>query len=403
LAGVQWSPVKRGRATVPGVYTRTDERGRVRYRAVWWGPDPNAPGKRKQYAETFDRLNDAIARREEESDRQRRGKWVAPARSKVTLRQLREEVNAKEAYAEATLARDAWTWKHVEDANLADRPVSTIGKADVDKLLGKLRNRPETARKVRVLISKLFDHAIDTDQASANPATHRRKSKTRAARMQASRGASAPRHLTEKELARLLDELPERDRAFVELMARVGLRPGEAHALTVGKFDPLRRTLTIDTSLTGFTKTGEARTLTLPAVVAEMLAEHISRFSDPADPDAPMFPKEDGSAITTKNAQDAWRRRHFAPAAERAGINNGFSPNDLRHSAAAFAIEHGANVYHVQRMLGHAKPSITLDVYGSLWDDSAEQLAERLDTAIRAGRVPIQNAEIVPLPAGGKS
>jgi site-specific recombinase XerD len=60
------------------------------------------------------------------------------------------------------------------------------------------------------------------------------------------------------------------------------------------------------------------------------------------------------------------------------------SPNDLRHSAASFAIDQGANVYHVQRMLGHAKPSITLDVYGELWDDSMTALAKRLDSVIRS-------------------
>jgi hypothetical protein len=48
----------------------------------------------------------------------------------------------------------------------------------------------------------------------------------------------------------------------------------------------MRRTLTIDTSLTGFTKTGLNRTLSLPAVVAELLVEQISNLRDPADPEA---------------------------------------------------------------------------------------------------------------------
>jgi hypothetical protein len=38
----------------------------------------------------------------------------------------------------------------------------------------------------------------------------------------------------------------------------------------------------------------------------------------------------------------------------------------------------------VQRMVGHSKPSITLEDYGELWDDSQEQLATKLDEAIRA-------------------
>ncbi|HVD67332.1 MAG TPA: hypothetical protein VNF25_01385 [Actinomycetota bacterium] len=43
-----------------------------------------------------------------------------------------------------------------------------------------------------------------------------------------------------------------------------------------------------------------------------------------------------------------------------------------------------ANVYDVQKMVGHAKPSITLDVYGELWDEGHERLAERMDVALRA-------------------
>lgn len=53
----------------------------------------------------------------------------------------------------------------------------------------------------------------------------------------------------------------------------------------------------------------------------------------------------------------------------------------------SFAVAHGANVYALQRMVGHSKSSITLDVYGELWDDSQEQLATKLDEAIRAEMV----------------
>jgi integrase len=77
--------------------------------------------------------------------------------------------------------------------------------------------------------------------------------------------------------------------------------------------------------------------------------------------------------------------------------------NDLRHSAVSFAVAHGANVYAVQRMVGHSKPSITLDVYGELWDDSQEQLAGQLDAAIRAeSAVPAQGGAVVELSAAEK-
>jgi integrase len=40
-------------------------------------------------------------------------------------------------------------------------------------------------------------------------------------------------------------------------------------------------------------------------------------------------------------------------------------PRDLRHTAAPPAIAAGANVKAVQRMLGHASASMTLDVYAA--------------------------------------
>jgi len=39
----------------------------------------------------------------------------------------------------------------------------------------------------------------------------------------------------------------------------------------------------------------------------------------------------------------------------------------------------GANVKAVQRMLGHAKASMTLDVYADLFDEDLDGVADRLE------------------------
>ncbi|BCN42229.1 tyrosine-type recombinase/integrase [Prescottella equi] len=62
------------------------------------------------------------------------------------------------------------------------------------------------------------------------------------------------------------------------------------------------------------------------------------------------------------------------------------TPHDLRHTAASLAISAGANVKAVQKMLGHAKASMTLDVYADLFEDDLEAVAEALDIAARAAR-----------------
>jgi integrase len=301
-----------------------------------------------------------------------------------------------EAYAQGSLDLYESCWKHLR--GLADKDVGRIGSRAVSDALNAIA-APVMREKTRKLLTTVFAYAIDKRYLAVSPVRLQRKRTTRAARMrrQAEEG-KRPRELGEDELVRLVAELPERWRAMVELMAYVGLRPGEAVALTVGKLDPMKRTLLIDTSLTGFTKSGQPRTVVLPAVVVEMLTDHLARFSDPAELGAPMFPKEDGKAITTRPSYDAWSRNHFRPAAKRAGVNHGLSPNDMRHMAAARAIRRGVDVHAVQRMLGHAQPSLTLNVYSYLFEGSEEAAAEKLDEPIRRARaVRPEDAKVVRL------
>jgi integrase len=64
------------------------------------------------------------------------------------------------------------------------------------------------------------------------------------------------------------------------------------------------------------------------------------------------------------------------------------TPHDLRHTAASLAVSAGANMKAVQRMLGHAKASMTLDVYADLFDDDLDGVASRLDAAIKTAANP---------------
>jgi integrase len=62
------------------------------------------------------------------------------------------------------------------------------------------------------------------------------------------------------------------------------------------------------------------------------------------------------------------------------------TPHDLRHTAASLAVQAGANVKAVQRMLGHASAAMTLDVYAGLFGDDLDAVADRLDEAAARAR-----------------
>jgi integrase len=78
------------------------------------------------------------------------------------------------------------------------------------------------------------------------------------------------------------------------------------------------------------------RTVTLPAVAALALRDHLRRWTAP-DPDALVFLAERGAYLRRSN----FHRRVRVPATEQAGVP-GLRLHDLRHTAGTLAIVAGA-------------------------------------------------------------
>jgi integrase len=366
MSSVTWE-----RTREPGIYKRQGAHG-THYRVM----TRDASGR--QVVRNFGRWEDARDHRRKATGEDRPDDARAGQR---TLREVYEAQHAARSYAPETLVLHRAAWRYLEP--LADISIAKIGPSQVDRILSGIK-APVMRERTRALLSVTFSYASEKRWTNRNPVTRPRRRRTRAELLeQRLNGGENKRYLSNEELGRLLAAIPERFRAMIELMARMGLRPGEAYALTCRKFTPStevpdRRpaTLRIDTSSSGATKTGEARTLRLPSAIAETLTEHVERFV-PDDPDALMFGDID---------DDNFRRRTFAAAVREAKIAGKVSPNTLRHTAAAFAISTGANVYDVQKMLGHATASVTLNVYGELFDEQHERFIESYDVAIRKAR-----------------
>jgi len=64
-------------------------------------------------------------------------------------------------------------------------------------------------------------------------------------------------------------------------------------------------------------------------------------------------------------------------------------PPELRHTAASLAIASGADVKVVQQMLGHKSATMTLDLYGHLFGDRLDVVADAMDAARAAGVSPV--------------
>jgi hypothetical protein len=79
--------------------------------------------------------------------------------------------------------------------------------------------------------------------------------------------------------------------------------------------------------------------------------------------------------------------------------------HDLRHTAASLMLNHGVPVIVVSKILGHSKPSVTVDIYGHLYNEMQDQAAQIMDDLVTP--VPIvltkpQGEEMLKNPAGKK-
>ncbi|WP_246262993.1 tyrosine-type recombinase/integrase [Arthrobacter mobilis] len=98
--------------------------------------------------------------------------------------------------------------------------------------------------------------------------------------------------------------------------------------------------------------------------------------------------KSAGISVVDQTTPDLWHALGLAEL-ERVVLVPGDSDflvptfHNLRHTAVSLAISAGANIKLVQRIAGHASATMTLDVYGDLFDDDLHDSAKRLNEALQ--------------------
>jgi integrase len=241
------------------------------------------------------------------------------------------------------------------------------------------------------LLRQVLGAAVEDRRIPRNPCEGVRLPK----RKHADRGYLS--HTQVAALATAVDRQPD----VVRFLAYTGLRWGEMAALRVQDFDLLRRRVNVSRSVTesgglvwSTPKTHERRSVPFPAALADELAAlMVGKGRDDL-----VFTDIRGGVLRNSN----WRARVFEPAVSKCQKADdtfpSITPHDLRHTAVSLAVSAGANVKAVQRMLGHAKASMTLDVYADLFDEDLDAVAANLDAAIRSAAYPLrtQGAETHP-------
>jgi hypothetical protein len=100
--------------------------------------------------------------------------------------------------------------------------------------------------------------------------------------------------------------------------------------------------------------------------------------------------------VAAVRERDKFRQSVIRPALRAAGLPDTLRTYDLRHSHASLLIDRGANVLAVAQRMGHSDPTVTLRVYGHLFDGVQEKLTEELDQLRRDTEGPV-DAPVVSL------
>ncbi|MCL4836440.1 MAG: site-specific integrase [Thermoanaerobaculia bacterium] len=211
-----------------------------------------------------------------------------------------------------------------------------ITAADVQTLVATLVAdlKPASVRRYVTTLRQILDAA----GADPNPA----------------RTVRLPRIVTEepqpptgRQLLAILDHVPARYRLPLILLEQTGIRVGEACSLTWGDVDLAEQRLRLRAART---KTRRARWVQMPGWVADAVADTCP--PDDRAAERPVFPGLTGDVA--KNA--------MARACRAAGIPV-FSPHDLRHRRGSLWHGQGVPAKELAARLGHARASMSLDVY----------------------------------------
>ncbi len=265
-----------------------------------------------------------------------------------------------------------------------DMRITEITRGKVKDFLLDKTNKgyaASTVTHIKNVISGILNKAVDDEVIAVNPA-HRLgkiiKTKDR-------REAIDP--LTQDELKKLLDTVQVEfsgHHCLCLLLARTGLRIGEALALKWGDIDFNGRFIHVQRGISRgrieLPKSGKTRNVDMSKQLTEVLRLHQTESKKKGlalglgDTPEYIFTNEKGGLMD----KDNWRRRVFVKALKKAGLRE-IRIQDLRHGYATLRISKGDNIQDVSKQLGHHSVKLTLDVYSHWMPGKKKDEVDELD------------------------
>jgi integrase len=348
----------------------THKSGRTSWQARWRDPAG------AQRSKNFDRRVDAERHLTTIEARKLAGTYVDPRAGKLKLGDFAEQttlgwLNRRDS----TKARDDSYLNSLILPNFAKVSLGTVHPTDIQQWVAQLDTdgyAPATIRKAYQLLDRIFSDAVQAGLIIRSPCHNITLPRVEGSEM---------RFLSPDEIGHLADTIEPRYRAMVLTAAYTGCRFGEITALDLDHYDPDRRLIQIERSLSevrGHLHFSEPKTpaarraITLPTWLPAAIKEHLSTY--PASQDGLIFTAPEGGPIR----RNTFRSRFWLPAVA-SSVGPPLRFHDLRHSHVALLIQQGTHPSIIAARLGHTSVKTVLDVYGHLSEGLDRDAADTLE------------------------
>jgi integrase len=240
----------------------------------------------------------------------------------------------------------------------------------VQDLADRLLRRGEEASTIRNTLMPLraiFRRAVARGDVAVNPTT--------GLELPAVRGRR-DRIVSPERAAKLLDALPEGDRAMWATALYGGLRRGELQALRWDDVDLAKGVIRVERAwdvregqIESKSRAGR-RTVPIAVVLRrDYLVEHKQRTGGRGHVFARANGKPFDAVTIGERSKNAWRRVELEP----------ITLHEARHTFASLMIAAGVNAKALATYMGHASVTITYDRYGHLMPGNETEAAALLD------------------------
>jgi integrase len=360
---------------------KRNRNGKISWLARWRDPDG------KQRKRSFPRRVDADRFLTSVNADMLQGKYVDPS-DPTTFRDYAESWRSAQVHRATTIAHVETNLRRHVYPYFGDRRLSMIRPTEIQTWVSKLSTQlsASTVQVIHGIVAAIYKSAIRDHKVNASPCESTKLPK------------KLPHEvvpLGTDAVNQLIDQISARYRALVILAAGTGMRQGECFGLCLDRLNLLHRSLRVDQQLVLMPhrepylappKTAAShRTIPLPKVVAQTLADHLRRYPV-THPDGLIFTDDHSDALRrTRFSREVWRP--LVAAAKDAPHGTGF--HDLRHYHASLLIRHGESIKTVQHRLGHSTAAETLDTYSHLWPDSDDRTREAIDSVLRRDVPPV--------------